>query len=40
MASLVYEKDTLLWAEEQAGLLRAGRLDELDYEHNLSDAAK
>lgn len=37
MTSPVYESDTLLWAEEQAGLLRAGRLGELDYEHILEE---
>ena len=28
-----YDKDVLLWSQEQARLLRAGRFDELDIEH-------
>jgi hypothetical protein len=28
-----YDKDVLLWSQEQAGLLRAGRFGELDIEH-------
>ena len=28
-----YDKDVVAWSREQAGLLRAGRLDELDTEH-------
>ncbi len=29
----VYERDVILWSEEQARLLRAGRFSELDIEH-------
>ena len=29
----LYDQDFLLWTEKIAGLLRAGRLDELDIEH-------
>src|SRR5258708_33482050 len=28
-----YDKDVILWSEEQARLLRAGRFSELDVEH-------
>jgi len=28
-----YDEDVILWAEEQARLLRARRFDELDIEH-------
>ena len=28
-----YDKDVLVWSQEQARLLRAGRFDELDIEH-------
>jgi hypothetical protein len=28
-----YDKDVILWSQEQAGLLRAGRFAELDVEH-------
>ena len=28
-----YEKDVILWSQEQARLLRAGRFDELDIKH-------
>lgn len=31
--STTYEKDIVAWAHEQAGLLRSGRLSELDIEH-------
>jgi ribosomal protein L29 len=31
--STPYETDVIAWAEEQAALLRAGRLSELDVEH-------
>jgi len=30
---ILYEQDILLWAEEQARLLRAGRFSELDIDH-------
>lgn len=32
-ATTLYDRDILAWAEEQARLLRAGRLTELDIEH-------
>ena len=32
-ASTAYDKDVILWAEDQARLLRAGRFAELDIEH-------
>jgi Domain of unknown function DUF29. len=33
MAKTPYEVDVIAWAQEQAALLRAGRLDEIDAEH-------
>jgi hypothetical protein len=33
MCSSTYEHDFLLWTEQQAALLRAGKLSELDIEH-------
>ena len=33
MAKTPYEADVIAWAQEQAALLRAGRLDEIDAEH-------
>jgi hypothetical protein len=32
-AATAYDKDVILWSEQQARLLRAGRFDELDVEH-------
>jgi Domain of unknown function DUF29 len=32
-AAAGYDKDVILWSEQQARLLRAGRFDELDVEH-------
>lgn len=32
-AGAPYDKDVILWSEQQARLLRAGRYDELDIEH-------
>jgi hypothetical protein len=32
-ATAAYDKDVILWSEQQARLLRAGRFDELDVEH-------
>ena len=32
-----YESDLALWADEQAGLLRAGRVNELDLEHQAEE---
>ena len=32
-AAASYDKDVILWSEEQARLLRAGRFAELDIEH-------
>ena len=32
-AATSYDKDVVLWSQEQAGLLRAGRFAELDIEH-------
>jgi hypothetical protein len=37
MTSQAYDADLLRWSEEQAALLRAGRLAELDYEHILEE---
>ena len=33
MATIDYEKDVILWSQEQAALLRAGRFSQLDIEH-------
>lgn len=33
MKSSVYDRDFLLWTEQQADLLRAGKMSELDVEH-------
>jgi hypothetical protein len=32
-AAAAYDKDVILWSEQQARLLRAGRFDDLDVEH-------
>ncbi len=37
MSSSTYEHDFLLWTEQQAALLRAGKLAELDSEHLLEE---
>lgn len=37
MTSQTYDTDPLRWSEEQAALLRAGRLQALDYEHILEE---
>ncbi len=37
MPSSIYEHDFLLWTEQQAALLRAGKLAELDSEHILEE---
>lgn len=37
MGSLVHEQDFLLWTEQQAALLRAGRVGELDMESILEE---
>lgn len=37
MNSQAYDTDVLRWSEEQAALLRAGRLAELDYAHILEE---
>jgi len=37
MTSKTYDMDPLRWREEQAALLRAGRLKALDYEHILEE---
>jgi hypothetical protein len=37
MSSKTYDTDPLRWSEEQAALLRAGRLKALDYEHILEE---
>jgi len=37
MTSQAYDTDLLRWSEEQAALLRAGRLAALDYEHILEE---
>ena len=33
MGTISYDKDVLLWSQEQAALLRAGRFSQLDLEH-------
>lgn len=33
MSGVLYEQDFYAWANEQAGLLRAGKLSEADFEH-------
>lgn len=33
MAASAYEKDVVLWAQEQAALLRSGQFSKLDVEH-------
>ena len=33
MGTIAYDKDVILWAEEQAALLRAGKFNQLDLEH-------
>jgi hypothetical protein len=37
LRSPIHEQDFLLWTEEQAGLLRAGRIDELDIANILEE---
>lgn len=37
MQSSIYEHDFLLWTEQQAALLRAGKMAELDSEHILEE---
>lgn len=37
MTSHIYDADLLRWIEEQTALLRAGRFNELDYEHILEE---
>jgi len=37
MTSETYDMDPLRWSQEQAALLRAGRLNALDYEHILEE---
>ena len=33
MGTISYDKDVILWSQEQAALLRAGRFSQLDIEH-------
>jgi hypothetical protein len=37
MATTTYERDFYRWTQEQAGLLRAGRLGEVDVEHLIEE---
>ena len=33
MGTISYDKDVILWAQEQAALLRSGQFSQLDIEH-------